>query len=78
MVFLVGQFGFEFARMGQPSTASERTMVRVMEPFLTAIGVPFFVLNTDADLGRMDEAFALAQTQKTAVVLLVTAPMAWN
>lgn len=41
LVFMVGQFGREYANLGQPSTASRRTMVRIMEPLLGAIKVPF-------------------------------------
>ncbi len=78
MVFLVGQFGFEFDRIGKPSTESSRTMVKLMEPFLNAIQVPFYCLDGAADMVKMDEAYARAERERTAVVLLVTAPMAWN
>jgi sulfopyruvate decarboxylase subunit alpha len=53
-------------------------MVRIMEPLLNAIKVPFLCLDSEADLVRMDEAYALASAQRTAVVLLVSAPMAWR
>ncbi len=78
LVFMVGQFGREYANLGQPSTASRRTMVRIMEPLLNAIKVPFLCLDSEADLVRMDEAYALAHAQRSAVVLLVSAPMAWR
>ena len=78
MVFMVGQFGFEFDKMGQPFSQSTRSMVRVMEPFLRAIEVPCHVLNSVDDLTLMDQAFEEAERLRTAVVLLVTAPMSWN
>lgn len=78
MVFMVGQFGFEFDKMGQPFSQSTRSMVRVMEPFLKAIEVPCHVLNSADDLTLMDQAFEEAERLRTAVVLLVTAPMSWN
>ena len=78
MVLMVGQFGREYANLGQPSTASRRTMVRIMEPFLTAIEVPYHLLDNEADLTRMDEAYEQAERLRTAVVLLVSAPMAWH
>jgi sulfopyruvate decarboxylase TPP-binding subunit len=78
MVFMVGQFGWEFDRIGKPSTESSRTMVRIMEPLLKAIEVPYHCLDGAADMVQMDEAFAQAESQRTAVVLLVSAPMAWN
>ena len=78
MVLMVGQFGREFANLGQDSRQSRRTMVRIMEPLLASIDVPFHRLESAADLARMDEAFEQAETQRTAVVLLVGAPMAWH
>lgn len=77
LVFLVGQFGREYANLGQPSTTSSRTMVRIMEPFLNSINVPFYTLDCDADMAKMDAAFEQAEREHTAVVLLVGAPMAW-
>ena len=78
LVFLVGQFGREFSNIGADPRQSRRTMVRIMEPMLDAIGVPYLRLDTDDDLGRIDEAYAMAQEQQNAVVLLVGAPMAWR
>lgn len=78
MVFMVGQFGREYENLGHPATESGRTMVRIMEPLLKAIDVPFYNLNSTDDLALMDEAYARAEQEKTAVVLLVSAPMAWQ
>ena len=78
MVFMVGQFGREYANLGQPSTQSQRSMVRIAEPFLQAIGVPFHLLDSEADLARLDLAYEQAERERTAVVLLVSAPMAWR
>lgn len=78
LVLLVGQFGREYDNLGQEPTASRRTMVRIMEPMLKAIDIPFFRLDTSADLTRMDHAYALAREKGTAVVLLVSAPIAWS
>jgi sulfopyruvate decarboxylase TPP-binding subunit len=78
MVFMVGQFGREFSNLGQPATQSRRTMVRMMEPLLTSIAVPFHCLDSAADLPLIDQAFEEAEAQRTAVVLLVSAPMAWH
>ncbi|MGH8433768.1 MAG: thiamine pyrophosphate-binding protein [Pseudomonas sp.] len=78
LVFMVGQFGREFDNIGKEPTESRRTMVRIMEPMLKAIDVPFFRLDTAADLGLMDQAYALAKERRNAVVLLVSAPLAWR
>lgn len=78
MVFMVGQFGREFDNLGKPSTTSTRSMVRIAEPFLTAIDVPFHVLDCEADMVKLDAAYEQAERERTAVVLLVSAPMAWH
>ena len=78
MVFMVGQFGREFENLGQPSTLSKRTMVRIAEPCLQSISVPFHVLDSESDMVKLDAAYAQAERERTAVVLLVSAPMAWH
>ncbi len=78
MVFMVGQFGREFSNIGHPTSESKRTMVRIAEPFLKAIDVPFHILDTEADMVRMDLAYEEAERLRTAVVLLVGAPIAWR
>lgn len=77
LVFMVGQFGREYANVGQDPRLSRRTMVRIMEPLLDAIGVPFVRLEADADLDRIEAAYARAERERGAVVLLVGAPMGW-
>lgn len=78
LVFMVGQFGREFSNIGADPRQSRRTMVNILEPMLEAIGVPFLHMDDDAGLPGMDEAYHMAQQRRTAVVLLVGAPMAWS
>ena len=78
MVFMVGQFGREFSNIGHPTSESARSMVRIAEPFLASIGVPYHLLDKEEDLMKLDQAYEQAQQQRTAVVLLVGAPMAWR
>ena len=78
MVFLVGQFGREFDNIGHPATQSRRSMVRIAEPLLQAMGIPFRTLDAEVDLSKLDDAYAQAERDRTAVVLLVSAPMAWH
>ncbi|WP_077037422.1 thiamine pyrophosphate-binding protein [Pelomonas sp. KK5] len=77
-VILAGQFGREYANLGQPATESRRSLVRLMEPMLAALGIPFHTLDSAADLGRIDQAYAQAESEGGAVVVLVSAPLAWN
>lgn len=77
LVFMVGQFGREYANLGQDPRQSRRTMVRIMDPLLEAIGVPFVRIETDADFDGLEDAYARAERERGAVVLLVGAPMGW-
>ena len=53
-------------------------MVYIMEPVLDALGIQHMRLDSAADLPKIDEAYALAQANGSAVVLLVSGPMAWS
>ncbi len=78
LVFLVGQFGREYANLGQDPKQSRRTMVRVMEPMLDSLGVPWLRLERASDLGCLARAYEMAETRANACVVLVGAPMAWS
>jgi sulfopyruvate decarboxylase TPP-binding subunit len=77
LVFMVGQFGREFDNLGQTTRHSRRSMVRLMEPVLDALQIPYLHLESVADLPMVDKAYTRAQETQTAVVLVVGAPMAW-
>ncbi|KOC22550.1 thiamine pyrophosphate-binding protein [Comamonas testosteroni] len=78
LVFLVGQFGREFSNIGQDPKQSRRTMVRIMEPVLDALEIPWNCLDSDADVDRIEKAYEIAHQQRTASVVLVGAPMSWR
>ena len=78
VVFLVGQFGREAGNLGRPMTESTRSMVRLLEPLLDALGVRHWTLEDDADLPRIAEAFAHAQSAETAAVVIVGRHVTWN
>ena len=78
LVFMVGQFGREYANLGHSTRQSRRQMVALMEPVLDALKLTYFGLESDSDLAQIDQAYAHAQEIEGAVVLLVGAPMAWS
>ena len=78
IVFLVGQFGREFNNFGNDPALSGRNTVRLLEPVLTALGVRFWRLEDAADLSKIDEAFAYADSESRSAVLIVGAPTGWN
>lgn len=77
-VILAGQFGREYENFGQPATTSRRSMVRLIEPMLAALGIPFHTLDSAADLPCLEKAYAQAAAESGAVVVLVSAPLAWS
>ncbi|MEJ8853579.1 thiamine pyrophosphate-binding protein [Variovorax robiniae] len=78
LVLMVGQFGREFDNFGQPATGSRRNMVRLIEPLLDTLGIPFHRLDSEADLPCLEKAYAQATETGGAVVVLVSAPLAWR
>ncbi len=78
VVFLVGQFGRELENIGQPPRQSRRSMVRLMEPLLDALGLRYWNVAEDADVPRIAEAFAHARAAETAAVVLIDRHVTWN
>ena len=78
IVFLIGQFGREFANFGQSPDQSRRSMVRYLEPLLDALGVRHWRLEHEEDLRFVDKAFSCAIEHRCPVALLVGAPTGWN
>ena len=78
MVFLVGQFGREADNFGQPTRQSKRSMVRIMEPLLEAIGLRYWTIDDDAELPRVQQALDHAEANETAAVVLIGRHVTWN
>lgn len=77
-VFLIGQFGRENANLGRPTTQSGRRVVSLLEPLLDTLDVPYWRLDTPADLSAVKSAFASAATHRGAAALIVNQPIAWH
>jgi sulfopyruvate decarboxylase TPP-binding subunit len=78
IVFMVGQFGREFANFGKNPALSRRNTVRYLEPVLDAMSVRFWRLEEETDLRNIDDAFNYSLDTKRPVALLVGAPTGWN
>ena len=78
MVFFVGQFAREADNFGKPTRESKRSMVRIMEPILDAIGLRYWTVDDDADVTKVKEAFEHAKTAETAAVVLIGRHVTWN
>jgi sulfopyruvate decarboxylase TPP-binding subunit len=78
MVFLVGQFGREAENIGQPTKQSRRSMVRLLEPLLETLGLHYWNIEEETDIGNVAKAFEHAATAKTAAVLIVSRHVTWQ
>jgi sulfopyruvate decarboxylase TPP-binding subunit len=78
LVFLVGQFGREADNFGNPTTASRRSMVRLLEPVVDALGIRRWTVDDEADVPRIAEAFSHAKSAETAAVVIVGRHVTWN
>lgn len=78
IVFLIGQFGREFRNFGQDQQKSRAWIVRLVEPIAETMGIPRFLLETEADMPKFDQAFKVALNDKRPVAIVVGAPTGWN
>ncbi|QBR04230.1 thiamine pyrophosphate-binding protein [Paraburkholderia pallida] len=77
-IFLIGQFGREHDNYGQPTTASRRRVVNLLEPVLGALGVPHWPLEQEADLDAVEAAVHSARTRGGPAALVIGRPLAWH
>ena len=77
-ILCVGQFGREFSTLGGDPNASRRNCVNKVEPVLEALGLPYWRLESEADLGNIADAFSSARKRQCTSVLLVGAYTSWN
>ncbi|MBV1703106.1 MAG: hypothetical protein KGQ46_14960 [Hyphomicrobiales bacterium] len=78
LVFFVGQFGREQENFGHPARESGRSVVRIMEPLLEAIGIKYWNVDDEADVAKVGEAFAHAHAAETAAIVLIGRHVTWN
>ncbi|WP_066731450.1 thiamine pyrophosphate-binding protein [Cupriavidus sp. D384] len=77
-VFLIGQFGRETDNFAQPSIQSRRRVVKLLEPILDTLNVPYWQLEQASDLEAVAAAYDAAQSRRGAAALIVGRPVAWH
>lgn len=78
LVFLIGQFGRELENIGHSTKDSTRSVVRLMEPLLDTLGMRYWNLGDDADLGGVAQAFEHAWRTRSGAAVLVDRYLTWN
>jgi sulfopyruvate decarboxylase TPP-binding subunit len=74
---LVGLFGREFANLGQDPRDSSRVAVGRLEPLLDALGIPYWRLESPADMAGIAAAITASRKNDGAALVLVGANTAW-
>ncbi|MGF2949052.1 thiamine pyrophosphate-binding protein [Microbacterium alcoholitolerans] len=70
MVFIVGQFGLEAAKIGRPFNESGRRVVRMLPRLLDAMELPWRPLDDEADLASVDWAYEQRRNGRSAVLVM--------
>lgn len=78
MLLLVGQFGREFANVGQNPSQSRRRVVNLVEPMLDLMGLPHWRLDAPQDIDHIDEAVRASTARQLPATVLVGHYTAWN
>lgn len=78
LVLMVGQFGREADNFGSSTRQSGRTLVRLVEPLLDALGLRYWSVGSDEDVPRVAEAFAHAEAARSAAVVLIDRHIVWQ
>lgn len=71
LFMVMGQFGREWANLGQDPRQSKRLMVRMLEPLLETLDIPYWRLEGPGDAGNIDLACKAAFEQSRPTALIV-------
>jgi sulfopyruvate decarboxylase TPP-binding subunit len=77
LFLMIGQFGREFANVGQDPRLSRRRMVSLLLPVLDAMGVAHWALESPADIGVIEQAWQHAWQQQTPAAVVVGHYTGW-
>lgn len=77
MVFVVGQFGLEREKIGQPFSSSARRVVRLLPRLLDALEIPSRRLDHEHDLANIAWAYEQRE-QGVSSVLVMSENMRWG
>lgn len=78
MLLVIGQFGREFANVGQDPAQSRRRVVNLVEPVLDALGIAHWRLDSPQDLPNIDAAAQATAARQMPAAILVGHYTAWN
>ena len=71
LFFVIGQFGREFSNLGADPRQSGRRMVRMLEPLLETLEVPYWRLEGPADIPNIEHAYLASRERSGPTALIV-------
>lgn len=71
LFFVIGQFGREFSNLGNDPLKSTRRMVRMLEPLLDTLGIPYWRLESPDDIGNIEKAYLASREGLGPAALIV-------
>ncbi|ASK35196.1 thiamine pyrophosphate-binding protein [Alloalcanivorax mobilis] len=71
LLFMIGQFGREWSNLGQDPRQSSRRMVRMLEPLLELLDIPYWRLEGPGDASHIDTAWRASRERSGPAALLV-------
>lgn len=77
LFMLIGQFGREYANLGRPARESNRPVVNRCEAILDALGIPHRTCDRTEDVGRIGDAYRMAQENEGPSAALIGHYTAW-
>lgn len=78
IVMFIGQFGREAANRGQPTAASSRRIVRLLDPLLELLGIPFWYVDGKNDLASISKAYERAETECQPTAVIFNRNLQWS
>ncbi|WP_374619352.1 thiamine pyrophosphate-binding protein [Pandoraea sp.] len=78
LCFLVGQFGREFSNLGQSPLASKRLMVRMLEPLLDTLDIPYWRLESSKDADGLVSAWNASRQRSGPAVAIAGHFLGWS
>lgn len=78
IVMLMGQFGREVENFGESPRKSKRRMVRMLEPLLETLEIPYFKIEVADQVSRVSDAYAEAAKRSSPVAVIFDRNLSWD
>ena len=78
IVMLIGQFGREADNRGHSTQESERRIVRMLNPLLDLLGIPYWIVDEQSDVSKIREAYAQAEAEGRPAAIIFNRNMTWS